>query len=156
MLFGAPAISDEHPQEVLDLAAGYDALAMKVRPLQDRVVVASQQADNGQFRPEGAPIRAQGDAPSTGDETGAERRVPERLRHKNRAATDAADLQARLAALEKRVLAERERIMQPEFGAGMRGRRPPPEEARKKLEGLQREFAELEREVDALNAPRAR
>jgi outer membrane murein-binding lipoprotein Lpp len=167
------AMADDHPQEVLDLVAAYDALAMKVRPLQDRVQAAeSPRQDKAQFRPEGAPIRATADATSTGSKSDSESRAPERLRHKNRATTDTVDLNDRLAALEKKILAERERVMQPEFGAGLRGRnaddesgairfgdgqhgqRPPAKttglaEARKTLAQFQAELGELEREVEA-------
>ena len=80
-------------------------------------------------------------------------RVSERLRHKNRAVTDedAERLVNRLDALEKRVLAARERISRPEYGAGVReGKRPPSRAESKQLTALQREMAEIERDVNAL------
>jgi len=167
------AATDSHPQEVLDLVAAYDALAMKVRPLQKRVVVSSREEKSTKFNPDGRPVRAKVD---TSADDGADTRVPERLRHKTReAAYDdaAAGLLGRLNALEKRILAERERINRPEYGAGLRaanadgekadkesggvqfgdgirGKRTPLDESRQKLAKLEQEFAELEREADAL------
>lgn len=107
-------------QEVLDLILDHQALAMKVRPLQDRVLVASPpEQDSESFSPEGVPIRAKSDATTGENNTGAENRVSERLRHKNRAATSSDDydrIKMRLAALEENARAERERINRPDFG----------------------------------------
>ena len=138
------ATTESHPQEVLDLVAAHDALAMKVRPLQKRIETAK-------FKPEGAPLRARVDTKSANDDPG--NRVSERLRHKNRAVTDedAERLMNRLDALEKHVLAARERISRPEYGAGVRdGKRPLSQAESRQLAALQREMAEIERDVNAL------
>lgn len=114
------ASAQSHPQEVLDLIGSYEALAMKVRPLKGRVVVASSATDaNAGFRPEGVPLRAQTATGTTGDNSAAERRAPERLRHKDRTAStddDYTSLTAELAALERETQSELERIRAPGFG----------------------------------------
>jgi hypothetical protein len=114
--------ADSHPQEVLDLIAAYDALAMKVRPLQDRVAVAAASGSgDSSFRPEGVPLRATTTTSAAADETSAERRVSENLRHKDRAvpADDYGRIEVRLSALEAKARAERERISRPEFGVDL-------------------------------------
>jgi len=53
------AVAQSHPQEVLDLISEHDALAMKVRPLHDRVVSATKEDDGDTaFQPDGTPVRA--------------------------------------------------------------------------------------------------
>jgi len=53
------AVAQSHPQEVLVLIAGHDALAMKVRPLHDRIAMAAKQDDGDiAFQPDGTPVRA--------------------------------------------------------------------------------------------------
>lgn len=163
---------------------------MKIRPLQDRVVVSSTPTtgSNG-FNPEGVPIRARTNTENAeGDAAVAERRVPETLQHRDRAAaTDADRLAARVSALENKARVERERISRPGFGTGSaqqdaesgtitfgdgrRGARLPAtteshgraaagaaasidaaeiSEARRALASLEREFAALEQEADAM------
>lgn len=147
-LWAAEAPTQSHPQEVLDLISGHQALAAKVRPLLDRVEMPKASSDDSTgFRPEGAPIRGTVDAPNSGSRSDPEQRLPERLRHRDRAATStAADrLAARLEALDAQAKAERERVMRPEFGVdlnrsnagsrdvrfgdGIRGTRPPAQSA---------------------------
>jgi len=138
--------ADSHPQEVLELVAAYDALAMKVRPLKDRVVIASAPgAADSSFRPEGVPLRATTATSAEAGNAAAEQRVSENLRHKDRAAPAADDygrIKVRLSALEENARAERERISRPGFGVDLsrsdteagavrfgdarRGTRPPP------------------------------
>ncbi len=144
-LFPARAIAQNRPQEVRDLIADHEALAMKIRPLQDRVLTARapQEGSTG-FKSDGVPVRAKGDAKSEG-------RVPERLRHKDRAASDDyGRIKVRLSALEKNAKRERERVTRPEFGVGLSRNKSDTADARKKLTALQRELAVLEREVNAL------
>ena len=98
------------------------------------------------FKPDGAPLRAKA-ATGTASESG--RRAPERLRHKDRAVTSGDDygrIKVKMAALDKKAKAERERVNRPKFGAGGRGVAA----ARKKLASLQRELAALEREMATL------
>jgi hypothetical protein len=113
-------VAQDHPQEVLDLIAEHQALAMKIRPLQDRIVVARAAAENSErFKPEGVPLRASSDAATGDGSTAAESRISGTLRHKDRAATSGDDLgriSARLSALERQAMAERERINRPRFG----------------------------------------
>jgi hypothetical protein len=180
-LFPARAIAQNRPQDVRDLIAAHEALAMKIRPLQDRVLTATApQKGSTQFNPDGVPVRAKGNATSGDSNPGSEGRAPERLRHKDRAATDSDDygrIKVRLSTLDKEAKAERERVMRPDFGAGLAARdgesgevrygdgrvgsRPPTgaannsdakeiADARKALAALQRELAVLEREVNAL------
>jgi len=111
--------AESHPQEVLDLVAAYDALAMKVRPLQDRVVIAAApDTDDSSFRPEGVPLRATTATSAATDSASAERRVSENLRHKDRAVSsdDYGRIKVRLSTLEEKVRAERARISSPGFG----------------------------------------
>jgi len=125
-LFPARGVAQNRPSEVRDLIADHNALAMKIRPLQDRVLTATQ--------------------PQEG-------RVPERLRHKDRAASDGdkyGRIMVRLSALEKNARRERERVMQPEFGVGLSRKKSETADARKKLTAMQRELAVLERELNAL------
>lgn len=143
-----PTAAQGHPQEVLDLIAGHEALAMKIRPLHDRVIVARSKSKKSgtAFKPDGTPLRAKA-ATGTASESG--RRVPEILRHKDRAATSGDDykrINAQISRLKKRAKAERERVNRPNFGAGLRGVAA----ARKTLASLQREYAALERELTAL------
>jgi hypothetical protein len=117
---------------------------MKIRPLQDRVVV---------------------------------QRAPERLRHKDHAQSDPDDygrIKIRIESLEKKATTERERVMRPDFGAGLSrndnesgnirfgdgrtGARPTSSangreiaDARRKLAELQRELAAIEREIKTLS-----
>lgn len=190
-LLSAGATAQQRPQEVLDLIAEHQALAMKIRPLQDRIAVAGKQnEDSASFNPDGVPLRAKGSSATSDAGRGAEGRVAENLRHKDRAVAPGDDysrIRARLTALEKKAMAERERVNRPDFGAGLRsgqsgsanvrfgdGRRgarlpaaaKPAENAgaaaaanvdateiaaaHRALASLQREFAELEREANAL------
>jgi hypothetical protein len=116
------AFAQSHPQEVLDLVAAHDVLEMKIRVLQDRVAApSSAKGDSASFNPDGVPIRAKGSATADGSSSGAEARLPERLRHRDRPTSgtdDYARIRARLQLLEKKAAAERERISQPGFGAG--------------------------------------
>ena len=115
------ALAQDHPQEVLDLISAHEALAMKIRVLQDRVSVPKSNETG--FRPESAPVRAK---VATEAETGtadAEKRIPETLRHRDRSAADPEGhgrINVRLTALAQDATAERERINRPEFGAGTR------------------------------------
>jgi len=110
--------AQSHPQEVLDLVAAHEALAMKIRPLQDRIVVsAAPQAGTAGFNPEGAPIRAKGSTTTDDAATGAENRSAETLRHRDRAAApEPGGLGARLSAFAEKARVESERISQPGFG----------------------------------------
>lgn len=128
------ATAQSRPQEVLDLAAAHQALAMKIRPLQDRIIIARV-------------------PPKESQSSGA--RVSERLRHKDRAATATDEygrLKVRFSALDKKARAERERVMRPNFGVGLRGVAA----AKKKLAALQREADALEREVAMLERAKAK
>lgn len=153
-LFPASATAQSRPQEVLDLIAAHKALAMKIRPLQDRVLtVTAPKEDSNQFKPDGVPVRAKSNATSGDSNPASEGRVAERLRHKDRAATDGDDygrIKVRLSALKKKAKAERERVMRPKFGVGLTRGKSESADARKKLTALQRELAVLEREVNAL------
>jgi hypothetical protein len=120
-LLSSRATAQSHPQEVLDLIQSYEALAMKVRPLQDRVVDASSTTGSSAgFRPEGVPLRA-GLATDTADgDSAPQRRVTERLRHRDRSVssdTEYSRLSERLSALEQRIRSELERLRAPGFGA---------------------------------------
>lgn len=122
-----PVAAQDHPQEVLDLIAQHEALAMKIRPLHDRVIVRR----------------------STKDSKSSESRVPERLRHKNRAAASSDEygrVKVKMITLDKKARAERERVNRPNFGVGLRGVKA----AKKKLAALQREYTALSRELAAL------
>lgn len=124
-LLTAQAVAQDHPQEVLELISAHQALAMKIRPLQDRVQAAAPQAGSAAFQPEGVPIRAKADTSGEGENQAAESRVSERLRHKDRAVNDGDDygrIKVRLSALEQKASAERERINRPGFGAGLEPR----------------------------------
>jgi len=154
-IFSGVGAHDSHPQEVLDLVAAYEGLAMKVRPLQDRVIVRQSDGKTTGFKPDGTPVRAKADP---------QQRIG-----------------TRIAALEQKVRAEIERIHKPgfavrdeesasiRFGDGRRGARlssgDKPQnspgadpgvdartiaDARKRLAKLQREYAGLEREVKGL------
>lgn len=125
-LWSGPPWAQSHPQEVLDLIAGHQALAAKIRPLLDRVEMPKASSDDSAgFRPEGAPIRGTVATSNSSASSDPEQRVPERLRQRDRATTSSADdslaarLAARLAALDAQATAERERVMRPEFGAGL-------------------------------------
>ncbi len=148
LLASGPAAAQSRPQEVLDLVAAHEALAMKIRPLHDRVLVARSKPKESSagFKPDGTPLRARA---GTGTASESGRRVSERLRHKDRAATSGDDygrIKVKMAALDKKAKAERERVNRPKFGAGGRGVAA----ARKKLASLQRELAALEREMATL------
>jgi hypothetical protein len=171
------ASAQDHPQEVLDLIGSYEALAMKVRPLQDRVLTASPATDTSTgFRPEGVPLRAQAATATTGDNSAAESRVSERLRHRDRAIgadDDYKRITSELSVLERNARSELQRIRTPGFGTvresgsvrfgdGIRGARPPsgvqaPQvdqraigAARRTLAELERKYAALEREVNEM------
>ncbi|MDH3265326.1 MAG: hypothetical protein OEM25_00040 [Gammaproteobacteria bacterium] len=125
------AIAQSQPREVRDLIAAHDALAMRVRPLQDRIIVAEQtkRSDEG-FQPRG---------------------VPETIGHKGRAVSDSDDygrIKVRLSTLENKARTERRRISRPGFGTVSDGKEIA--DARKTLVGLQKELVVLEREVNAL------
>lgn len=124
----AALAQDSHPQEVLDLVATHQALAMKIRPLQDRIIVRRVPPKDSQS---------------------SDTRVSERLRHKNRAATSTDEfgrIKVQFLKLEKEARTERERVMRPDFGSGLREVAA----AKKKLASLQRRYAALERELTAL------
>lgn len=140
------AHAQNRPQGVRDLIAGHAALAMKIRPLHDRVLIARPKVgESAGFKPDGVPLRAKVGTTS-GKSGGTEARVPERLRHKDRAATSADEygrLKVQFLTLEKKAKAERERVNRPDFGVGLRGASNIAA-ARKALAGLQREFAAIE------------
>jgi len=143
-LHPARVLADSHPQEVLDLVAAHNALAMKIRPLQDRVTL--------RFKPEGVPVRAKAETATDEGNGSTESRVSERLRHKDRAVSgddDYTRIKARLEALEKNAKSERERVNRPGFGTDLRRGKSEIADARKRLAALQRELAALERELDA-------
>jgi co-chaperonin GroES (HSP10) len=136
------ATAESRPQEVRRLISAHEALAMKIRPLKDRVIIAR--------------------STNVESNTGNASRVPETLRHKNRAAAKSDDygrIKVKLSALEKSASKERERISRPEFGVakgdGRRGSRSSSgnidakaiASARKKLADLQHQLAALEREL---------
>ncbi len=146
LLASGPAAAQDHPQEVLDLVAAHQALAMKIRPLSDRVLVARSKPkeSSASFKPDGTPLRTK-----AGTASGAGSGTAERLRHKDRAATSGDDygrIKVKMAALDKKAKAERERVNRPKFGVGGRGVAA----AKKKLASLQRELAALEREMATL------
>jgi len=117
------AAADEHPQEVLDLIAAHDALAMKIRPLQDRLASIAPTSDATVFKPEGAPVRAKANTGSEENKAAAEKRMPTTLTHRDRAASTGDDygrIKVRLSALAAKAKAERERVMRPDFGVGLR------------------------------------
>lgn len=144
--FWSAAMAQSHPQEVLDLVAAHNALAMKIRPLRDRIAAAEQDNAETVFNPEGAPVRAKVAAAADQGTSQSESRVTERLRHKDRAvAMDKENLMARLTTLETKARKERERINRPNFGVGLDARAMA--DAQKKLRDLQREFAVIEREA---------
>ncbi len=139
------AVADGHEQELRDLRAGHQALAMKIRPLSDRALV--------KFKPDGVPIRAKVQASAGDSNDGAEARVPETLRHKDRAASSTDEhgrIKVQFSTFEKKAKKERERINRPQFGNDPKMNKNELINALKKLEGLDREFAALEREVNAL------
>lgn len=115
--------ADDRPQEVLDLIADHQALAMKIRPLRYRVVAAASKDRDERFGPESPQVRAVSD-----DDDG---------------------ITTRLAALEKSARTERERVNRPDYGVGISEGDKELIDARKKLAALQREVAVIEREVDA-------
>ncbi len=121
-LLPSRATAQDRPQEVLNLVSAHQALAMKIRPLQDRVLAAQAQEKNStHFNPDGVPVRAKTNATTGESNAAAERRIAETLRHKNRAATAGDDygrIKTRLSTLERNARAERERVNRPRFGAG--------------------------------------
>lgn len=136
-------MAEEHPQEVLDLIAAHESLAMKIRPLQDRVIV--------RFKPDGVPVRAKAETATDEGNGSAEGRVSERLRHKDRAASSNDDydrIRARIESLEKKSKTERERVNRPHFGTDLRRGKSEIADARKRLAALQRELAALEQELN--------
>ena len=147
------AIADNRPQEVLDLIAAHQELAMKIRPLNDRVLIAAPKDDNEQFKPDGVPVRAKASAATLENNDSAEARAPERLRHKDRAANDGDDhgrIKVRFSALEENARKERERVNRPQFGVGLsQSDANEVADARKALAALEREFAALQREEQA-------
>ena len=118
------AFADDRPQEVLDLIADHQALAMKIRPLRYRVVAAASKDRDDRFGAQSPQVRTVSD--------------------------DDDRITARLTALEKSARTERERINRPDYGVGISEGDQELIDARKKLTALQREVAVLEREVDAL------
>jgi len=119
LLLPVRADADSHPQEVLELIAAHHALAMKIRPLQDRIVLQASAQDTGAgFHPEGAPVRAKSNTATTQGAAGAENRVPGTIRHRDRAVAgdDYGRFKVRLSTLEQRAGAELERISRPGFG----------------------------------------
>jgi len=149
-LLPAGVAADGRSQEVLDLIADHEALAMKIRPLQDRVLVAAPKKDAQQFKPDGVPVRAKVSA--TTDDSDSDNRVPERLRHKGRAASDSDEhgrIKVRFATLDENAKAERERVNRPQFGVGLNRGKSEIADARKALAAMERELANLEREVSA-------
>ncbi len=146
------AQAQDRPQEVRDLIAAHDALAMKIRPLHDRVIVARPKKEKSTgFKPEGAPLRAKVGTASS-ENTGG--RASERLRHKDRAATSGDEyghLKVQFLALEKKAKAERERVNNPKFGVGLRAVLNI-NAARGVLAGLQLDLAAIEQETAALEA----
>jgi hypothetical protein len=122
-LYPLCAAADEHPQEVLDLIAAHNALAMKIRPLQDRLEAAAPTNDATGFKAEGAPVRAKASTAGEENTADAEKRMPATLTHRNRAAgvgDDYGRIKVRLSALAANAKAERERVMRPRFGVGLR------------------------------------
>ena len=119
-LSGQPAAAQEQPQEIRDLIRSYEALAMKIRPLQDRVAARSPGTEsNPRFEPEGVPLRAQVRTSSSDGAADGGTRAPERLRHRDRA-VNAEDEYARVSAgvseLNRSVEAALARIRAPGFG----------------------------------------
>jgi len=117
------AVADDHPQEVLDLIVAHDALAMKIRPLQDRLAATAPSDGATGFRPEGAPVRAKASIGSEKNTAEAEKRMPATLTHRDRAVSaddDYGRIKVRLSTLAANAKAERERVMRPSFGAGVR------------------------------------
>jgi len=132
-LLPASAIAQDRPKEVKNLISAHRTLEMKIRPLQDRVRMASS-------------TRAGGDTDAAG-------RVPERLRHKNRSMNDGADysrIKVQLSALEKKAKRERERVMRPSFGVSGAQSDKQIADARKALNSLRRELTLLERQLNQL------
>ncbi len=118
------AFADDRPQEVLDLIADHEVLAMKIRPLRYRVVAAASKDRDDRFGSESPQVRAVSD--------------------------DDDRITDRLAALDKSASTERERVNAPRFGVDLAKRDKDIIDARKQLAALEREVAVLEREVDAL------
>ena len=113
-------IAEDRPQAVLDLIAGHQALAMKIRPLQDRVTMAaaSQERDS-RFNTDGVPARADVKVRLSAFDTSA-RTERERImrpkfgvglskRHKDiiSAQKKLSALQRELAALEREINAQK-------------------------------------------------
>jgi len=147
--FPTNVAADARPQEVLDLIAAHEELVMKIRPLQDRVLVTAQKKDDQQFKPDGVPVRAK--VSTKTDTSDSDGRVPERLRHKDRAASDSDEhgrINVRFAALDENAKAERERVNRPQFGAGLTRGKSEIADARKALAALERELAILKREAN--------
>jgi len=150
-LFPSSATAQNQPQEVQGLIAAHNALLMKVRPLQKRVVAAAPATGSNEgFQPDGVPIRAKGSTSSGDSNSGADRRIPATLRHRDRTVSDSDEygrIKVRLAALEDNIRAERQRVSQPGFGTRAGGKEIAA--ARKTLVALQKELGALEREVNA-------
>jgi hypothetical protein len=75
------------------------------------------------FKPEGAPVRAKANTGSEENKAAAEKRMPTTLTHRDRAASTGDDygrIKVRLSALAAKAKAERERVMRPDFGVGLR------------------------------------
>jgi hypothetical protein len=155
------ATAESRPQEVLDLISAHEALAMKIRPLQDRVLAAPPATESSaEFKTEGVPLRAKTSTTNGESNTENESRVPETLRHKDRAATSGDDygrIKVKFSTLEKNASKERERINRPDFGVSLANHDGESNvdakaiaDARKTLAALQQELSTLEREVSAL------
>lgn len=118
-LLSSRATAQSHPQEVLDLIAAHDALAMKIRPLRDRVLAMPSKESSTGFNPDGVPVRAKTGAATGESKADAETRVSETLRHKDRAVTTSDEygrIKVQFSTLEKKARAERERVNRPNFG----------------------------------------
>lgn len=142
------ATAQERPQAVLELISGHDALAMKIRPLHDRVLAAESKEGSASFKPEGVPLRAKAE---TAGVQPSEKRIPARLSHRDRSATSGDDygrIKVRFWALEKKAKAERERVNQPSFGAGLQNEEV--ETAGQSLASLERELTAIGKELASL------
>jgi hypothetical protein len=173
----APVTAQDHPQEVLDLIAAHKELAMKIRPLRDRVIALAPVYE----KTEGASLRAQSSDETRRSNPAADRRVSETLRNRDRAVlgSDEYDrIEGRLADLEEKAEEELGRISIPgfglrslqrnrqsgetRFGDGAQGARPPSDATdqpelrvggntdNEAIADARRALAALERELTAL------
>jgi len=141
------AIAQSHAQEAKNLISAHKAMEMKIDSLQDRVRMASvRRQNNSGFGRDDMSGRTNGGGSSNG-------RIPERLQHKDRAASDGGDysrIKADLSAFEKKAKRERERVMRPSFGTDRAQSEKEIANARRALNALQRELSVLERQLTAL------